>query len=152
MLTRRVLISATPVLVAAQAIPDRGPALAPDLVKGFVGAAHGDLEKTRRLLNETPGLINATWDWGGGDFETALGGASHMGNRELALFLLSKGARMDIFAAAMLGKLDVVRAAVAAFDGIHKAPGPHKIPLIVHAKKGGVEAAEVVRYLETLGT
>src|SRR5687768_3257124 len=54
---------------------DKGPPLAPDLVRGFVGAAHGDLEKVKAMLAEQPRLVNATWDWGGGDFETALGGA-----------------------------------------------------------------------------
>lgn len=129
-------------------VPDRGPALAPDLVKAFVGAAHGDLEKTKALLETTPSLINATWDWGGGDFETALGGASHMGRREIAEFLLERGARLDLFAAAMLGKLEVVKAALTAFPGAHLVPGPHKIPLIAHARKGGPAASEVVAFLE----
>ena len=150
MLTRRAVLSGTPLLLQAQ-IPDRGPALAPDLVKSFVGAAHGDLEKTKRMRDEAPGWLNATWDWGGGDFETALGGASHMGNRDIALFLLSRGARMDLFAAAMLGKADVVRSAIEAFPDALKSLGPHKIPLIAHAKKGGAQAAEVVRYLESAG-
>ncbi len=26
-----------------------------------------------------PALLNAAWDWGGGDFETALAGAAHRG-------------------------------------------------------------------------
>ena len=41
-------------------------------------AAHGDLQRSKELLELQPGLLNAAWDWGGGDFETALGGASHM--------------------------------------------------------------------------
>ena len=74
-----------------------------------------------------------------------------MGNRDIALFLLSRGARMDLFAAAMLGKADVVRSAIEAFPDALKSLGPHKIPLMAHAKKGGTQAAEVVRYLESLG-
>lgn len=140
-----------PVLLAqADKKIERPPALEPQLVRDFVGAAHGSLEKTKALLEATPGLINATWDWGGGDFETALGGASHMGRRDIALYLLEQGARMDVFAAAMLGKLDVVKAAVAAFPNIHKVPGPHKIPLLVHAQKGGADAEAVVKYLSSL--
>ncbi|MCU1256968.1 MAG: ankyrin repeat family protein, partial [Candidatus Angelobacter sp.] len=61
--------------------------LKPELVKEFVMAAHVDLEKTKTLLAEAPGLLNATWDWGGGDFEMAIGGAGHMGRRDIALFL-----------------------------------------------------------------
>ncbi len=40
------------------------------------------------------------------DFEMGIGGAGHMGNRETAGFLIGQGARMDVFVAAMLGKLD----------------------------------------------
>ena len=119
-----------------------------DWVKDGVGAAHGNLEKTQAMLAEKPGLLNATWDWGGGDFETALGGASHMGRKDIAMFLLDKGARMDVFAAAMLGKLEIVKAAAAAFPGIQNVLGPHKIPLIAHAKRGGAD--EVVKFLESL--
>ena len=152
MTSRRHLLLVPPALLSAQAVADRGPALAPELVKEFVGAAHAKLERTQQMLDAEPGLLNATWDWGGGDFETALGGASHMGAREIALYLLSKGARMDLFAAAMLGKLEVVKTACTAFPDAHKALGPHKIPLIQHARRGGAEAAEVVKYLESLGS
>lgn len=151
MTSRRSLLLASPALAAGQAVDRRGPALAPELVKEFVVAAHAKLERTQQMLDSEPGLLNATWDWGGGDFETALGGASHMGARDIALYLLSKGARMDLFAAAMLGKFDIVRAACEAFPDAHKALGPHKIPLIQHARKGGAEAAAVVKYLELLG-
>src|SRR5687768_1337926 len=77
----------------------------PELVREFVAKGHGDLNRVRELLDQEPQLLNATWDWGGGDFETAIGGAGHMGRTDIAAFLLSKGARMDIFVAAMLGKL-----------------------------------------------
>ena len=129
---------------------DRPPRLDEKLVEEFVGVAHSDFERTRELLEKEPGLINATWDWGGGDFETALGGASHMGNREIALYLLDKGARLDLFAAAMLGRIEIVRAALTIDPGALDVPGPHGIPLIVHAKKGGEPAARVLAYLESL--
>jgi hypothetical protein len=49
----------------------------------------------------------------------------------------------------MLGKLDVVKAALSAFpEAIHTA-GPHGIPLIAHAKAGGEEALRVLEYLES---
>ena len=158
--TRRALLIAVPQvsLLSAQAprssvganVPDRGPALAADLVKEFVVAAHANLQRTKELLELQPGLLNSAWDWGGGDFETALGGASHMGNREIAQFLLEKGARMDLFAAAMLGMVEVIRKAVEVFPGIHKSLGPHKISLIAHAQKGGPAASAVVEYLQQL--
>lgn len=152
MTSRRSLLLASPALAAGQAVDRRGPALAPELVKEFVVAAHAKLERTQQMLDSEPGLLNATWDWGGGDFETALGGASHMGARKIALYLLSRGARMDLFAAAMLGKLDIVKASCEAFPDAHRALGPHRIPLIQHARKGGAEAAAVVTYLESLGS
>jgi len=122
----------------------------PARVKQFVIAGHGNLPLVKEMLAAEPGLINGAWDWGGGDFETALGGASHMGRRDIAEFLLEHNARMDLFAAAMLGRLEIVKAAVAAFPGIVKVPGPHKIPLVAHAEKGGAEAVAVLDFLRPL--
>jgi len=130
---------------------DRPPALAPELVSEFVRKAHSDLTRVKELLAAEPKLVNACWDWGGGDFETALGAAAHTGRREIAEHLLEHGARMDVFAAAMLGHLDVVRAAVEAHPQVRHAPGAHGIPLIAHAKMGGERAAAVLAYLQGLG-
>ncbi|HKP93782.1 MAG TPA: hypothetical protein VJS88_07780 [Chthoniobacterales bacterium] len=113
-------------------------------------AGHGNLAAVKKMLEEEPRLINGTIDWGNGDFETALGGASHMGRRDIAEFLLEHNARMDIFAATMLGKLEIVKAAVAAFPNIVRVPGPHGIPLLVHAQKGGPAAAGVLEFLRPL--
>jgi hypothetical protein len=125
------------------------PALEASLVQQFVGNAHGDLDRVKELLAQEPALINACWDWGGGDFETALGAASHMGRRDIAGFLLENGARIDLFAAAMLGKLDIVKAALESFPDALHTPGPHGIPLIAHAQAGGEEAKEVFQFLES---
>jgi hypothetical protein len=135
---------------AAPVIPDRGPPIESGLVKQFVIAGHGQIDKVKEMLAAQPALINATWDWGGGDFETALGGASHMGRADIARFLLENNARMDLFAAAILGRLDIIKAAAAAFPNILRVPGPHKIPLIAHAEKGGADAVAVVEFLKTL--
>jgi hypothetical protein len=124
--------------------------LKPEMVKEFVVSAHFDLEKTKAMLAETPSLLNATWDWGGGDFEMAIGGAGHMGRRDIALFLISQGGRFDLFVAAMLGRLDVVKPMLTAFPHLVDSKGPHGIPLMVHAQKGGQAAAEVAAFLEGL--
>jgi hypothetical protein len=124
--------------------------LKPEMVKEFVMAAHVDLDKTKAMLAETPSLLNATWDWGGGDFEMAIGGAGHMGRRDIALFLISQGGRFDLFVATMLGRLDVVKPMLTAFPHLVDSKGPHGIPLMVHAQKGGQEAAEVAAFLEGL--
>ena len=129
---------------------ERIPAIELDLVQEFVAKAHGDFARVKELLAQQPGLINATWDWGGGDFETALGAAAHMGNKEIANYLLENGARLDLFAAAMLGKLDIVKAALNAYPNAINIPGPHGIPLIAHAQAGGEGAKAVLEYLESL--
>ncbi len=137
-------------VVEQQTIPPRPPALKPDLVKEFVQVAHGDLDRTKALLAQEPALLNAAWDWGGGDFEMAIGGAGHMGRRDIAQFLIEKGSRMDIFVAAMLGELEIVQATLRAFPNLSASHGPHGIPLIAHAKAGGREAKAVLDYLQAL--
>ena len=130
-------------------IPERPPALDPGLVNEFVQKAHGDLDEVKRMLAEEPALVKASWDWGGGDFETGLGAAAHMGNREIALYLLEHGASLDLFAAAMLGYVDVVREMLAAHPELRDAKGAHGIPLLVHAQQGGEQAQAVVELLES---
>ncbi len=134
----------------ATSAPPRPPPIAAERVKEFVSAAHTDLPLTEKLLGADPALINATWDWGGGDFETALGGASHMGRPDIARYLLAHGARLDLFAAAMLGLTPVVKHALETFPAFLNTPGPHGIPLVAHAKAGGDPAKEVLQYLEAL--
>jgi len=130
--------------------PEHHPQFDRARVKRFVIAGHVNLPAVKAMLGEEPNLINGAIDWGNGDFETALGGASHMGRRDIAEFLLEHNARMDIFAATMLGRLEIVQPAVAAFPNIVHVPGPHRIPLIVHAEKGGPPAKAVWEFLRPL--
>ena len=129
--------------------PVKPPPFEKELVRAFVGAAHGDLDKTRTMLDEQPRLLNATYDWGHGDFEAAIGGAGHMGRRDIAQLLIDRGARFDIFVAAMMGKLEMVRAAIEAFPMAKNSLGPHGINLMTHAEKG--KAENVIEYLKSLG-
>jgi len=131
---------------------EKKPSLESSLVQDFVGNAHGDLERVKELLAQEPSLINSSWDWGGGDFETGLGAAAHMGRRDIATFLLENGARLDLFAAAMLGHLDIVKATVAMYPNVVDIPGPHGIPLVAHALAGGIEAIQVYEYLKSLSS
>ena len=123
-------------------------AIRSEVVQEFVANAHGNLERVQELLAEQPTLANAAWDWGGGDWETPLGAAAHMGRRDIAVFLLRHGARLDLFAAAMLGETEIVGAILNAFPEMREALGPHGIPLIEHARAGAVESAQVVQLLE----
>lgn len=130
---------------------DKPPALDKELVKEWVIKGHGDLARVKELLAQQPGLLNASWDWGGGDFETALEGAGHVGNREIAQFLLDNGARMNIFCAAMLGKIEIIKATLNAFPNLKTSKGPHGLQLLHHARKGGEQAKEVLDYLTSIG-
>jgi hypothetical protein len=141
--------SPQPVPTPQTTVPDRGPRLDMEMVREFVIAAHFDLEKTRTMLEAQPALVNATWDWGGGDWETGLGGASHIGSRAVAEYLLSKGARMEVFCATMLGKIEVVKSFLADDPRIVNLPGPHRTPLIRHAIAGKQDA--VVELLKAHG-
>ena len=105
----------------------------------FVSHSHGQIDNVRAALAVDPTLANATTDWGGGDWESALGAASHAGNRPIAELLLAHGARLDVFAAAMLGLVDVVRAVLDTHPEMRDAKGPHGIPLAAHAKGDVVE-------------
>jgi hypothetical protein len=119
--------------------PKRGARQDLDLVASFVGLAHRDsnLEKVSAMVAQDPKLVYASWDWGGGDWETGLGGASHVGSRKMARFLLGKGARKDAFCAAMLGERDVVAALVAADPQVVNSRGPHGYCLLYHAAISG---------------
>ena len=128
---------------------EKKPALELTLVQEFVGKSHADLDGIKELLLREPALINSAWDWGGGDWETGLGAAAHMGRRDIATYLLQHGARLDLFAAAMLGNLDIVRTTLEAYPDAMDTPGPHGIPLIAHALAGGNDAIEVYEYLKT---
>lgn len=137
--------------VPTTSLPEHFPAQDPALVSEVVGASHGRLERVRELVTRQPSLAKASWDWGFGDWETALGAASHVGNRAIAELLIEHGARPDLFTHAMLGHTDVVRAAVEAQPGIQSILGPHGITLLQHARAGRADAAETVRYLESVG-
>ncbi|MEZ5400449.1 MAG: hypothetical protein R2729_12325 [Bryobacteraceae bacterium] len=140
-----------PVPAAADTIPDTFPAQPPDLVRETVGASHGRFERVKELVSARPALAKAAVDWGFGDWEDALGAASHTGNREIAEYLIAHGARPTVFSAAMLGQLEVVKAFVAAQPGVQRIPGPHSISLLAHARAGKKLAEPVLDYLRSLG-
>lgn len=161
--SRRSFLNMTPLVVApafldlspgratAAAGPDASfPTQPADMAREMVGVSHNNLARVKELLAIHPTLARASWDWGFGDWEDALGAASHVGQREIAEVLLAHGARPTIFSAAMLGQLDVVKAFIAASPGIEATPGPHSITLLRHAMAGGERAQAVTEYLKTL--
>ena len=127
------------------------PAQPAELVREAVTVAHFDLKRVRELVEAHPSLAIAGWDWGFGDWETPLGAASHMGNRPIAEYLISKGAPTSLYSAAMLGHLDVIKALVGAQPGIQRIRGPHSISVLAHARMGGEAARAVLEFLQSLG-
>jgi hypothetical protein len=120
-------------------------------LREVVGVSHRDLKRVQELVDRQPALARASIDWGFGDWEACIDAASHTGNKPIAEFLLTNGARPTIFSAAMMGQLDVVKAFVRARPGVQRNLGPHGLTLMWHAKQGGPDAAPVVQYLTGLG-
>jgi hypothetical protein len=132
-------------------ITDIFPTQPAELTREMVTVAHFDLRRVKELVEARPSLAKASWDWGFGDWESALGAASHVGNRPIADYLISKGARPSLFSAAMMGQLEVIKAFVAAQPGVQRIRGPHSISLLAHAQAGGEAAQPVLEFLKSLG-
>ncbi|WP_301107890.1 ankyrin repeat domain-containing protein [Sporosarcina sp.] len=120
------------------------------LVRQYVIAAHGNFVEVEKLVGQEPDLVHAVMNWGGDDWESGLGAAAHTGNRDIVEFLLARGARMDIFAAAMLGEVEIVKSMLKWYPNWNELKGPHGIPLLRHAAAGGEQAASVLEYLQTM--
>jgi hypothetical protein len=157
-LTRRTFLSTGPLAsllsiqqTSTQPADPNFPSQPSTLVQEMVTVSHGNLARVKELVRDRPALARAALDWGYGDWESALGAASHVGNREIADTLIANGAHVTIFSAAMLGQLDVVKSFVVAAPGIQRTRGPHGLTLLSHAKAGGSRAAAVAAYLESLG-
>jgi hypothetical protein len=119
-------------------------------VQDFVIYAHSELDMVKKLLDKEPMLINAMMDWGGGDWESGLGGASHMGRRDIVEFLLERGARIDIFCAAMMGQLGAIKSFLTLQPHLIDARGPHGFTLHFHAQVGGKDSEKVLDYLQSI--
>ena len=123
----------------------------PEIVKEFVGAGHGNLAKVKELLEEYPNLLYSRHDWGNGDFEEAIEGAGHVGNKEIATYLIEKGARPNLFVLTMLGETAIVQAILNRYPALLQAKGAHGLTLLHHANKGGEAAKELADYLKSKG-
>lgn len=143
-----VLAGVAPTLSFSRA-PQEPQPLAIKLVKEFVVAGHKNLSKVKEMLQEHPNLIYSSYDWGNSDYEEAIEGAGHLGNREIAEYLISKGARVNLFTLAMLGKMELVKPTLEAYPELLYAKGPHGFTLLHHANVGG--AKELIDYLKENG-
>ncbi|HMJ47432.1 MAG TPA: hypothetical protein VK498_08885 [Ferruginibacter sp.] len=137
---------------------DRYPAIQLTIASEVVGVAHFNLDRLKELVDPRPELAKANWDWGFGDWESAIAAASHVGRKDIVDYLISKGAVPTIFTYAMLGQYETVKAMISSYPGIQKNFGPHGITLLQHAKTGleieGIDkskAQQLIDYLQSLG-
>lgn len=122
-----------------------------EVVREFVGAGHKDLGKVQTILKEFPNILYSAHDWGNGDFETALEAAGHVGNKEIAQFLLGEGARPNLFVLTMLGKTHLVKPILEEYPALIFSKGPHGYTLLHHAQRGGEEAKELLEFVHSKG-
>lgn len=120
-------------------------------IKEFVIAGHKDLDTVKAMLKEEPNLVYARYDWGNGDFEEAIEGAGHVGQKEIAEYLIAQGARVNLFVLTLLGKKQIVIPTLEEFPNLLYAKGPHGFSLLHHAKMGGTDAQEIFDYLTEKG-
>ncbi len=99
------------------------------------------------FLRKSQGCFTQLGIGAGGDWETALGAAAHMGRKGHRPLSSRAGGAIDLFTAAMLGKLNLVQAILTESPELKQSRGPHGIPLINHAEAGGADAADVLALL-----
>ena len=135
--------------LAFSSLQQESPPFDVKLVKDFVVAGHKDLQAVKEMLKDHPNLKYCRYDWGNGDFEEAIEGAGHLGNKDIANYLISQGARVNLFVLTMLGKSDLVTLTLEAYPQLIFAKGPHGFTLLHHARVG--EAQELYDYLTKMG-
>src|SRR2546428_11918783 len=111
-------------------VDDSFPSQHPALVKEMVGVSHFNINRVRELVQAHSELAKAAWDWGYGDWETALGAASHVGNRPIAELLLENGAPPTIFSAGMLRQLGIRETVIAASARLPRLRRPHRLTMM----------------------
>jgi uncharacterized protein len=112
--------------------------LSEELIRKYVIAAHGNFDEVKTLLAAHPDLLTISYDWGTqGGREDALEAAGHVGNPEIAQYLLDHGMPLTVFAAAMLRRESDVRRFLTENPVLATTPGVHGISLMWHAALSG---------------
>jgi hypothetical protein len=148
--TAGAAIMINPIQSIARSIDDPQPYKL-EIVKEFVIAGHGNADRVKEMLGEYPNLLFCRYDWGNGDFEEALEGAGHVGNKEIANYLIAQGARPNLFVLTMLGETTIVKTAIEKYPALLNAKGPHGLTLLHHATKGGENSKELLDYFKEKG-
>lgn len=139
----------SPINIFAQEKQDKPAPLKLEIVKEFVGVCHGNIDRAKEMLENDHLLLHSSFDWGGGDYESGIEACGHVGNKDIANYLLSKGARYNVYLACMLGHLDTVKQILTFNPGLLNSKGPHGFTMLHHAQKGA--AQPVIDYLQSLG-
>ena len=140
-----------PTIITKSQEPKRPDPIKLEIVKEFVTVAHGNFQRTQEMLENDKQLLHVSNDWGGGDYESAIEACGHTGNKEIANYLIGKGARYNIYLACMLGHLETVKNVLTFNPGLLNSKGPHGFTMLHHANKGGEDAKAVQAYLLSLG-
>jgi ankyrin repeat protein len=118
---------------------------APDQIRDFIIAAHGNLPRVREMLARHPGLLNVRHYWSADDSESAIQAAAQVGSAPVVEYLLDKGAPLEICTAAMLGRKEAVERMLDDDPSLIEARGAHGIPLMPHAAlSSNVELARLL--------
>jgi ankyrin repeat protein len=102
------------------------------LVNQFVTFAHFDLERTKKMLGQVPGLLLTRSAWN----ELPVEGCAHLGFEAIVNFLLDKGAPLSICTALMLGMTGTVKKMFADEPANLYARGAHDYPLFWYTAIG----------------
>ena len=146
--TAGLFVPASPM---AQIKQEKPPPLKIEIVKEYVTVAHGQMDRLKEMLENDKQLLHVSYDWGGGDYESAIEAAGHVGNKEIANWLILQGARTNLFVMTMLGKTIIVKGFIEAFPSYLTAKGPHGLTLLHHAQKGGENSKELLDYFMEKG-
>lgn len=115
--------------------------ITPELVTEVTNNAHGNLERTRELIEAHPGLLNAK----SAVDETPIQAATQLANLPIIEYLLQKGAPADFFTNAVLGRIDEIRRELAANPDRARDRGVHGLPSLYFAAIGGhLEVAQLL--------
>ena len=84
-------------------------------------------------------------------FEQAIEGAGHLGNKDIARYLIENGARPNIYVLTMLGETGMVKSILMKYPQLLNGKGPHGFTLLHHATKGGDDARELLEFFKEKG-
>ena len=137
---------------APPVVPDRGPQIESGLVKQFVIAGHGNLDKVKEMLARNRRS----------SMRPGIGAAATSRQRSAAPHTWAGPTSPDSYSKIMPGWISLPRPCSAVSTSSRRplrlsqtscaCRGPHKIPLIAHAEKGGADAVAVVEFLRTLAS